>query len=410
MNITNFEVLKGLVAQKNSKTPQLIQISARTDNTTSAGGMVQLEWRNVHDSSLSTHDESFASATLHYGDGKEWLRSWISSTHLVQERIIALEALAQKGIANRFSHNMAYLLFARNLVDYAQKYRGMQSVVLYGLEAFADVTLTTASTDSSGTGTWTIPPYFIDSVSHVAGFVMNVSDAIDTKADYCVTPGWSSLQLAKPLVGGTRYRSYVKMIPMAEDPAVYLGDVYVLQDEEVIGFVGAIKFRRYPRILLNRFFTAPDEAMAADRTSSVAPKSVSMASEAKWQADLPRQPVTIKSSSVSVASPLPVESKKSVAEPKMAASVTSPSSDKEASNSSNSIAVKALNLIAKEAALENADLVDEASFAELGIDSLMSLVISEKFREELGVTVSGSLFLEYPTIGDLRSWLVEYFS
>ena len=37
----------------------------------------------------------------------------------------------------------------------------------------------------------------------------------------------------------------------------------------------------------------------------------------------------------------------------------------------------------------------------------MSLVIAEKFREQLGVVVNGSLFLEYPTIGGLRSWLDE---
>jgi len=77
---------------------------------------------------------------------------------------------------------------------------------------------------------------------------------------------------------------------------------------------------------------------------------------------------------------------------------------------SDSTAAKALALIANETALELADLQDEASFASLGVDSLMSLVIAEKFREELGVTVGGSLFLEYPTIGDLRGWLEEYYS
>ena len=40
----------------------------------------------------------------------------------------------------------------------------------------------------------------------------------------------------------------------------------------------------------------------------------------------------------------------------------------------------------------------------------MSLVIAEKFREQLGVTVAGSLFVEFPTIMDLRSWLEEYYS
>lgn len=40
----------------------------------------------------------------------------------------------------------------------------------------------------------------------------------------------------------------------------------------------------------------------------------------------------------------------------------------------------------------------------------MSLVIAEKLREQLGIAVSGSLFLEYPTVGDLRAWLLEYHS
>lgn len=40
----------------------------------------------------------------------------------------------------------------------------------------------------------------------------------------------------------------------------------------------------------------------------------------------------------------------------------------------------------------------------------MSLVIAEKLREQLSITVSGSLFLEYPTVGDLRAWLMEYYS
>lgn len=56
------------------------------------------------------------------------------------------------------------------------------------------------------------------------------------------------------------------------------------------------------------------------------------------------------------------------------------------------------------------DLTDDAAFANLGVDSLMNLVIAEKFREDLGIAVGGSLFLEYPTIGALRAWLEEYYS
>jgi monodictyphenone polyketide synthase len=74
------------------------------------------------------------------------------------------------------------------------------------------------------------------------------------------------------------------------------------------------------------------------------------------------------------------------------------------------VAAKALALLAAEAALDPADLHDDATFANLGVDSLMSLVIAEKLRDQLSITVNGSLFLEYPTVGDLRAWLIKYYS
>ncbi|KAK8091576.1 hypothetical protein PG997_001937 [Apiospora hydei] len=414
MNIADLEVSKGLVAQKNTKVPQLIQVTLTTDNIST--GAAQLKWQNVNSAGVPDA-EPFATATLYFGDKAAWLNSWLPQSHFVLGRIEALEALAARGVANRLSHNMAYLLFANNLVDYAPKYRGMQSVVVDGLEAFADVTLTA----EKGGGAWTVPPYFIDSVAHLAGFVMNVSDAVDTKANYCVTPGWGSMRFAKTLTAGAKYRSYVKMIPTLEDPTVYLGDVYILQDNVIIGVVGAINT---PRILLNRFFSAPDEAGSAS-ASKTAPakapvKAITAAPtpEPAPQAIASPSPAAKAAAASDASSVASAKSSGSSGTPSTTAS-TAPSSSIPAAAAaaaeggdadSNSIATKAVALVAKEAGIDYADLNDEASFAELGIDSLMSLVISEKFREELNVVVSGSLFLEYPTIGDLRGWLVEYYS
>jgi monodictyphenone polyketide synthase len=412
MNMTNLLVLRGLVAQKNTKKPQYIRVTISTADINT--NVAELTWQNVLND--GTADEPFASANIYYGDSSEWLKSWIPSTHLVQGRIEVLESLAEKGIANRFNHNMAYLLFANNLVDYAEKYRGMQSVVLHELEAFADIKLTTEKS-----GTWTIPPYFIDSVAHLAGFVMNVSDAIDTKANYCVTPGWRSLQFAKPLVAGAKYRSYVKMIQSDEDPTVYFGDVYIMQDGVIIGMCGGIQFRRYPRILLNRFFTAPEEAGAvshAAASATPAPKAKALlqllpAAAAPAPVANPVVATSVPATTpaptlVPVPTPIPASAPEPVRQSNP--SVSANDAVLAAAGETNSVAAKALVLIAKEAALGLSDLTDDASFANLGVDSLMSLVISEKFREELGVTVTGSLFLEYPTIGDLRSWLLEYYN
>ena len=121
----------------------------------------------------------------------------------------------------------------------------MQSAVMHELEGFANVQLTTKES-----GVWTVPPYCIDSVTFLAGFIMNCSDAMDTQNNYCVTPGWKTMRFAKPLVPGAKYRSYVKMIPTVEDPTICLGDVYIMQG---YGLVGGTQFRRYPRILLSRF-------------------------------------------------------------------------------------------------------------------------------------------------------------
>jgi iterative type I PKS product template protein len=409
MNITDLEVLKGLVAKKNPTIPQLIRVSAETANIYSDA--VNLKWHNI--GSDGTVEEPFASANIYYGDATEWLTSWVPINHLIQGRIQDLERQAEAGTANRFSHNYAYLLFANNLVDYAAKYRGMQSVIMEGFEAVADVVLTTEKG-----GTWTVPPFFIDSVAHLAGFVMNVSDAVDTKANFCVTPGWRSMRFARPLVAGGKYRSYVKMIPTSEDPTVYLGDVYILQDATIIGMVGSIQFRRYPRILLNRFFSPPDDAASNHHTTTAAaaakvlpePTSTHIKTAAKTMTATQVDPAT----NPALANPTSSTAATSVKAPTAAKASSPRASPLEITPSPNpdsaTVSVKALRLIAEQAGLQLEDLQDEASFASLGVDSLMSLVIAEKFREELGVVVGGGLFLEYPNIGDLRIWLEEYYN
>ncbi|KAF2017041.1 putative polyketide synthase [Aaosphaeria arxii CBS 175.79] len=401
LDIANLEVVKGLVANANPNTSQIIQVSLTTADINSR--VAQMTWYNCHANGAAI-DEPFATANIIYGTAEEWQTSWAPLTHLVQSRIDQLERLAEQGVANRFNHNYAYLLFANNLVDYHQKYRGMQSVVLNDFEAFADVTLTTEKG-----GNWTVPPYFIDSVAHLAGFIMNVSDSIDQKNNFCVTPGWESMRFAKPLVAGEKYRSYVKMIPTADDPSVYMGQVYIFQDSEIIGMVGGIKFRRYPRILLSRFFSAPDDSKAPPVATAPSSHALPVAA-LKAPAPVVAKPAPVPAAPApKAAAPAPTPAPAPVAaapEPKVVAAAAEVP---DLANSDTTTA-KAIRIIAEESALDLADLTDDANFANLGVDSLMSLVIAEKFREVLGVVVTGSLFLEYPTIGDLRSWLDEYHS
>lgn len=402
MDIVDLEVKRGLVANSKADSKQLIQVSITTMDI--ATGRASMQWHNVTDDGKLADEEPFATATLAYGDSKEWLDSWRPASHLVQGRIEELERLAASGAANRLNGNMAYLLFAKNLVDYADKYRGMQSVVLNGLEAYANVVLS-----SEKGGSYTVPPFFIDSVAHLAGFVMNVSDAIDTKENYCVTPGWRSMRFARPLEAGKSYRSYVKMIPTEQDPTVYLGDVYVMEAEThtIIGLVQGIQFRRYPRILLSRFFSAPDAGSAPTAATARAPA----AAVAKGETAATNSADKIRKENAATVPAL--ASKPVVSDVKAEGGAKAPASAEVTNNldlAADTTTSKALQIISTEVGLDMTEVSGDSSFAELGVDSLMSLVIAEKFREQLNVVVNGSLFLEYPTLGDLRAWLDEYYS
>lgn len=221
------------------------------------------------------------------------------------------------------------------------------------------------------------------------------------------------MRFSRPLVAGAHYRSYVKMAPTAEDPGIFLGDVYVMQDGEIMGMVGAIKFRRYPRVLLNPFFSPPDSGSPGTQSAPAKqPRSFqtvttvpAVVKKAITSPEPLSQEVETPAMTLEKETQVPVAADTTNVKPNGGSAPTV-----DATADTNSIAAKAMAIVALEAGLDPADLVDDVAFANLGVDSLMSLVIAEKFREQLGVTVNGSLFLEYPMIGDLRAWLVEYYS
>lgn len=380
-------VLQGLIAQKFSKDEQLIELQAVTDLAKSS---TTLHWYRVQNGVRET--DHFASAVVKYGNASNWLSSWQRLAHLVNGRIASLEQMATDGTASVLPRNMAYRLF-RNLVDYADKYRGMQSVIMNGYEAVANVTLTT-----KGSGTWTVPPYFIDSVVHLAGLIMNGSDASNTYDYFYVTPGWGSMRFAKPLTPGGQYRSYVQMVP-AEQDGFWNGDVYILQDDEIVGLVEKITFRRFPRILLNKLFSPPDAQTAdkrpANSTARAATGRSVQASEPNAWVETSVTPPSIPSGSDTA--PSGETSEESLSDSSTAAS--------SAPVEKNPTIINALKLIAKETNLEMSQLTDDASFANLGVDSLMSLALSEKFKSELDLDIKSSVFVECETVGELKGWI-----
>ena len=63
---------------------------------------------------------------------------------------------------------------------------------------------------------------------------------------------------------------------------------------------------------------------------------------------------------------------------------------------------RALAMVAEEIGVATSDLSDDSAWADFGVDSLLSLTISGKLREEFDMDVESSLFSECPTVKDLK--------
>ncbi|KAH0538586.1 Type I Iterative PKS [Glutinoglossum americanum] len=364
MNVRNMEVSKPYIAKSTpGGAPQLLQVSATAD----------LEKSNTADlvfTSFAPNGSTVehAKCVVEYGDSEAWLAEWDRSAFLVQTRVDMLKDRMQRGDAHKILRGMAYKLFAA-LVDYDQKFRGMEEVILDSsqLEATAKVSFQTTEQD----GSFYCSPYWIDSVAHVSGFIVNASDGIDSKKQVYISHGWESMRFARPLSADKTYRSYVKMRVGANKIAA--GDVYVFEGTEIIGVVGGLKFQCIPRTLLNTFLppvgALKQQAVAPPPTRTRSPTPVKVA-PSKRQSTIASRQLTVRKK-----------------------------------QPSSSLVERGINIVATEVDVELAELDDERQFTDLGVDSLLALTISAKFREVLDLEIHSTLFTDHPTVGDLKRFL-----
>lgn len=357
MNVCDMEVFKPFIADTSGNGTQVLRLSTCLDLVL---GQADL----VYSSGTVKNEVKHAKCHIKFGSGSAWLAEWQRSAYLINGRINSLRKDAAAGNAHTMLRGMAYKLFCA-LVDYDPKYRGMKEVILDSpqLEATSQVVFQTTEAD----GTFFCSPYWIDSVAHLAGFVVNANDSLDSSKQVYISHGWETMRFAEPLSATKTYRSYVKMQPA--DGNMVLGDVYVFDQDRIIGMVGALKFQCIPRQLLNTFLPPKGIPSLPKPAASKAPRSV-------------KGPVSIvKSSKTLQVKPLKLETSKP------------------------SIAARAFGIIAAEIGIKVHELTDVTEFASMGVDSLLSLAITGRFREELEIEVQSSLFIDYPSVSTMRQFL-----
>lgn len=227
LDVCNVEVPKPLIA--NGSGEQLFRVSA-TANWSEGSASIQVFSVNPGGVKLTDH----ANCLVKFFDRKTSELEWKRITYLIKRSIDRLQESADKGESHRITRGMVYKLFSA-LVDYDANYKSIEEVILDSdqYEATALVKF------QAPPGNFHRNPFWIDSVGHLSGFVMNASDAIDSKTHVFVNHAWDSMRCLKEFSPDVTYRTYVRMQPWQK--SIWAGDVYVFEGDDIIAVYRGIK-------------------------------------------------------------------------------------------------------------------------------------------------------------------------
>jgi len=372
MDVRHLEITKPVIAKgRDAKDEQLLRITATAERPLR---LVKVAYNSI--SRDGSDGELHASCDVQYGDAKSLLADWSRSDYLIRSRMDVLAQGADAGKYRKVSRGQAYEAFS-SLVQYDKKYRGMTEVILDSKNFEATSLIEFQATDNDGD--FEANPYWIDNIAHLSGFVLNGSDAVDSKKQVYISHGWESFQMIRPLSGRRSYRNHVKM---HQGPGkTMVGDVYVFDGDDMVALAGGVKFQAIPRSLLNRLLPPINGAAARPAAEALSSRN-GIVGEPKT-----RDPKVEKKLNLDVNKPT-YQPKPSLSHPQ---------------NGNDSVIPKFLGIISEELGVETSELPDEAAFADVGLDSLMSLTVTGRMREELEMDVPTSLFVDHATIGEAKS-------
>lgn len=303
-----------------------------------------------------------ASCVGTFSPRKTWLEGWRRQEFLVKSRIGCLHKAVHDDSASAHcvKSGMFYKLFSC-LVDYEAGFKGYREAILHSAnyEATGKVRFTPASCHS---GRWFCNPYWIDSIGQITGFTLNANDNVNSKDTVFINHGWENLRIAEPLVAEKTYETYVKMQEQGERR--FSGDVYVLDAGRIVAVYEGVTFAGMDKKVLDMALPNP---LRKQQPKAVAQK--------------PRQASTTPSIKTQ--------------------ELQNPSEEPDC-NLNKSLSVDELKrIIAGEVGLTFSEIDEEEELTSLGIDSLLSLTLAEKIREELGIKMDSNAFIDGTTVKEL---------
>lgn len=335
-----------------------------------AKGTAELVFHTVENGKKVDH--CFCKVT--YEDPEEWLTEFDRVNYLIKSRVDHLLEAEKVGKASKIGRGLAYKLFSA-LVDYDAPYRGMEEVVLDSDTCEATAKIVFPKPEKPGN--WFFNPYWLDSCCHISGFIVNGTDAVDSREQVFISHGWGYLKLAEKLNELKTYRSYIRMQPI-RGTKMMSGDAYIFDGDRIVGVVGQIKFQSIPRKVLNMVLPPRGKALAGMAAPAPAGNKAPVAASK-------RPAVKEKTKQVTPATIGAVNAKLR-----------------------GSVVAAVLDILAKEVGVSEDELADNIAFTDLGVDSLMSLTVSGRIKEDLELDIDNHVFVDHATIGAFKKYLAKF--
>lgn len=362
VEVANMNIQSALVATSDGK-PQLL----RTHATFNA------EQRSIYCTFSTVGDdgkvkEQHSNCLIRLFDADAARSTLKSSAPAIKSRIVTLQSqLHDLGNTFRYSKAMIYKMVGQ-LADFDPKYRALEEITLdsNALEAVGRVNFTKVSVE----GKFHTNPAYIDALSQLGGFVMNGNEGVDLDKELFVNHGWESLKLLETIDPTKVYTTHVKMTEGKDK--LWTGDITILDGDIVVGMFVGVALQGVPKRLMSYIVNAASkrtkEPAIAKPTEAVVhrtpvPKSVG---------------AVVKTTTKQLVTHAPVEDR--------------------------SIST-AIGIISQESGVEVSELTDDTRFDDIGVDSLLGLMVSSRIRDELGLDVESSAFLEVRTVGSFKTFL-----
>ncbi|KAI1307858.1 putative polyketide synthase [Xylaria venustula] len=347
---------------------------------------------------FSSHANGFKQSThgtcmVEFEDSRVWQDALSRTLFLLKSRISTLQHEGAAGKAHTLLSPIVYKLFS-HVVTYGEAYRGLEEVILSSdcNDAIGRVKLPM----TKGLGNFLFDPYGVDSVNHLAGFVLN-SGLKYPEDTACVTHGMEAWHALEPLIPGKTYTNYVCMQDVP-GTSLISADSYVFDGDRLIQVNSGFKFQKINKVVLQSVLGVPNSGV---QRTAVPPQG-----HRTHMNDVTKIPSN--SDMATLESYSHILDSSSSDTPIITPDIETPISGRATpatpldSGADSSLIDSLLSIVARESGCSPEDLNDDTLFADVGIDSLMAITILSIVKREIGLDLEASFFIVNSSVGEAK--------